>query len=55
MPLVAYMKALPLILTGIALNYYYNTQLALLTFNDTYKSLYNFFKGLGTKRQALDK
>lgn len=49
------MKALPLILTGIALNHYYNTQLAHLTFDDACKSLRNFFKGPGTKRRALNK
>jgi hypothetical protein len=49
------MKALLLMLTGIALNHYYNAQLAHLTFDDAYKSLHNFFEGPGTERWALDK
>ena len=32
----AYLKALPLILTGLALNYYYNGRLAILIFDKAY-------------------
>jgi hypothetical protein len=53
-PPAAHMKALPLMLTGIALNHYYNAQLALLTFDDACKSLRNFFEGPGTERRTLD-
>ena len=42
----AYLKALPLILTGLALNHYYNNRLAILMFDEAYWQLYSFFKGL---------
>ena len=41
----AYFKALPLMLTGLALNHYYNSRLAILIFNKAYWQLRGFFKG----------
>ena len=35
-PLNAYLKALPFILIGLALNHYYNSKLAILIFNEAY-------------------
>ena len=51
----AYLKALPLILQGLALNHYYNARLAALTFKDVYKSLYGFFRGPSSKHKSLNK
>jgi hypothetical protein len=51
----AYPKALPLMLQGLALNYYYNTKLATLTFKDAYKSLYSFFRGPSSEHKSLNK
>jgi hypothetical protein len=50
----AYPKALPLILQGLALNYYYNAKLATLTFKDACKSLYSFFRGPSSERKSLN-
>jgi hypothetical protein len=50
----AYLKALLLMLQGLALNYYYNTKLATFTFEDAYKSLYSFFRGPSSKHKSLD-
>ena len=51
----AYLKALPLILIGLALNYYYNGKLAILIFNKACQQLYSFFKGLKLERRTLSK
>jgi hypothetical protein len=51
----AYPKTLLLILQGLALDYYYNTKLAILTFKDACKSLYNFFGGPSFKHKSLNK
>jgi hypothetical protein len=50
----AYPKALPLMLQGLALDYYYNAKLAILTFEDACKSLRSFFGGPGSERKSLD-
>ena len=50
----AYLKALPLMLIGLALNYYYNTRLAVLMFEDACKSLYGFFRGPSTEHKSLN-
>ena len=42
-------------LTGLALNYYYNGKLAILIFNETCYQLCGFFKGLKLKRRTLNK
>ena len=42
--LSTYLKALPLMLIGLALNHYYNGGLAILIFNKAYWQLYSFFK-----------
>ena len=51
----AYFKALPLMLTGLALNHYYNSRLAILTFDKTYWQFYSFFKGPRLEYQTLSK
>jgi hypothetical protein len=51
----AYPKALPLMLQGLALNYYYNAKLAIFTFEDTCKSLYSFFRGPSSEHKSLNK
>ena len=51
----AYLKALPLILMGLALNHYYNGRLAILMFNKAYQQLHGFFKGPRSERQTLSK
>ena len=43
-PQEVYNKALLIILTGLALNQYFNSGLGNLLFEDTYKHLYGFFK-----------
>ena len=45
-----YFKALPFMLIGLALNYYYNSRLAILIFNKTCYQFYNFFKGPRSER-----
>jgi hypothetical protein len=50
-----YSKVLLLMLQGLALDYYYNTKLAILIFKDTYKSLYSFFRGPSSERKSLNK
>ena len=45
----AYLKALPFILIGLALNHYYNSRLAILIFDKAYRQFYGFFKGLKLK------
>ena len=54
-PQKTYNKALLIILTGLALNQYFNSRLSNLLFKDTYKHLYNFFKGLNLKHKNLNK
>ena len=51
----AYLKALPLMLQGLALDYYYNTRLATFIFKNTYKLLCSFFKGPNSKYKSLNK
>jgi hypothetical protein len=51
----AYPKALPLILQGLALNYYYNAKLATFIFKNSCKLLYSFFRGPGSERKSLNK
>ena len=51
----AYFKALLLMLSGLALDYYYNTRLAAFIFKDTCKSLYSFFRGLSSEYKSLNK
>ena len=51
----AYLKALPFILIGLALNYYYNSKLAILIFNKAYRQLYSFFKSPKLERRTLSK
>ena len=42
-------------LTGLALNQYFNGGLGNLLFKDTYKYLYGFFKGPSLERKNLGK
>ena len=49
----AYNKALLIILTGLALNQYFNGGLGNLLFKDTYKHLYSFFEGPSSKCKNL--
>ena len=51
----AYLKALPFILIGLALNYYYNGRLAILIFDEACRQLCGFFKGFKLKRRTLSK
>ena len=50
-----YNKALLIILTGLALNQYFNSGLSNLLFKDTYKYLYGFFKGPNLEHKNLSK
>src|SRR5271155_703955 len=50
----AYPKALPLMLQGLALDYYYNTKLAIFIFKDACKLLYSFFRGPSSERKSLN-
>jgi CO dehydrogenase/acetyl-CoA synthase epsilon subunit len=50
-----YPKAFLLMLQGLALNYYYNAKLAIFIFENTYKSLYSFFRGPNSKHKSLNK
>ena len=54
-PQKAYNKALLIILTGLALNQYFNNRLSNFLFEDTCKYLYSFFKGPGLERKNLSK
>src|SRR6266702_6376297 len=54
-PQKAYNKALLIMLTGLALNQYFNSGLNNLSFKDTYKYLYNFFKGPSLKYKNPNK
>ena len=54
-PQEAYSKALPIMLTGLALNQYFNGRLSNLLFKDAYKYLCGFFKGPGLKCKNLSK
>ena len=51
----AYNKALLIILTGLALNQYFNNRLGNLLFKNTYKYLYCFFKGPSLKHKNFSK
>ena len=51
----AYNKALLIILTGLALNQYFNSGLGSLLFKDICKHLYSFFKGPSLKYKNLNK
>src|SRR6266567_1025263 len=51
----AYNKALLIMLTGLALNQYFNGRLNNLLFKDAYKYLCGFFKGPGSKCKNLNK
>src|SRR6266700_4618144 len=51
----AYNKALPIMLTGLALNQYFNSGLSNLLFKDACKYLYGFFEGPSSKRKNLSK
>src|SRR6266700_7862526 len=48
-PQKAYNKALLIMLTGLALNQYFNGRLSNLLFKDTYRHFHGFFKGPGFK------
>jgi hypothetical protein len=50
-----YPKALSLMLQGLALDYYYNTKLAIFIFKDACKSLYSFFRGPSSEHKSLNK
>ena len=54
-PQEAYNKALLIMLTGLALNQYFNGKLGNFLFKDTYKYLCGFFKGLSLKYKNLSK
>ena len=54
-PQEAYNKALPIILTGLALNQYFNGGLGNLLFKNTYKYLRNFFKSPSLEYKNLSK
>jgi hypothetical protein len=54
-PQEAYNKALLIILTGLALNQYFNSGLSNLSFKNTYKHLYGFFKGPSLEHKNLSK
>src|SRR6266576_951052 len=49
----AYNKALPIMLTGLALNQYFNGRLGNLLFKDACRHLHGFFKGPSSKRKNL--
>src|SRR6266566_3184289 len=51
----AYNKALPIILTGLALNQYFNGGLSNLLFKNTCRHLYGFFEGPSSKHKNLSK
>ena len=51
----AYNKALLIILTGLALNQYFNGGLSNLLFKDICKHLCSFFKGPSSERKNLGK
>ena len=54
-PQKAYNKALLIILTGLALNQYFNSRLSNLSFEDAYKHLYSFFKGPSLEHKNFSK
>ena len=54
-PQEAYNKALLIILIGLALNQYFNSGLGNLSFKDTCKYLYGFFKGPSLEYKNLNK
>ena len=51
----AYNKTLLIMLTGLALNQYFNSKLSNFSFKDTYKHLHSFFKGLNSERKNFSK
>ena len=51
----AYNKALLIILTGLALNQYFNSRLSNFLFKDACKHPYSFFKGLSLEYKNLSK
>ncbi len=55
LPLDGYVLVLPYILKDLAQNYYYNTKLGELLFQDIYNNLQKFFESLGFYRKNLAK
>jgi len=54
-PQVAKIKAFPIILCGITLNFYYRNKATYITFNSIYNAIRNHFKGPEYKRKVLTK
>ena len=48
-------KGFPIILYSITFNFYYRNKATYVTFNNIYKAIYNYFKGLEYKRKVLIK
>jgi len=52
---VVKIKAFPIMLYGIALNFYYKNKATYVTFNSICNAICNYFKGLEYKRGVLTK
>jgi len=54
-PQEAKIKGFPIMLRGIAFNFYYKNKATYTTFNSIYNAIHNYFKGLEYKRGVLIK